>query len=528
MPAQSRFARALMLGASLSAAVVLARGAVTGAPACTPADVGQDGDSTCALQTARRVPVARHGGNSSRLSGIGVNAGGWLLLEDWFFSGTTGTLVSSSKPHGQGACLPPLLTGPLETPWRSEGELTKWLQENPKRYGTASEVFKAHRESFMTEEDLDQMASNGIKALRVPLAWAAFADALKDLDPQAYGQHDPDKDTAIVPDPYYKDEISLATVPRAWLASFLKKAESKGIAVLLDIHAMPGGSSDGTYNGVWPKAPVFWSEKSKLGSSPQKLTDLGHLIFKKMLDWIAEEGLSGGGLRDGAVMGVTPMNEPGLSMSIEPRQIFDWLGGAVDIFEESKVIKSNGAIPGVSVYLNLIGMSPGEMQGFFNGFSANQKDWLVCDVHHYMAWDRGCCGTSPEGGCAYDCANTGGAIDNVERCARGYPGDFPKWPRKAATEFSMSTWNQVLSSCRTEKDILDKMLSSQVDVYAQNGVQAFFWSWKMPYGSNFQSQWSLKFHLGLETAGDASKCRAPKQIPTPVLGPHVTSMPGRR
>ena len=28
--------------------------------------------------------------------------------------------------------------------------------------------------------------------------------------------------------------------------------------VLLDLHAFPGGSSSGTYNGVWPLDPAFW------------------------------------------------------------------------------------------------------------------------------------------------------------------------------------------------------------------------------------------------------------------------------
>ena len=51
--------------------------------------------------------------------GAGVNLGGWFVLEDWFFSGSKGSLVSSEKT-GQGLCLPPLLHH-VDEPWPSEG-----------------------------------------------------------------------------------------------------------------------------------------------------------------------------------------------------------------------------------------------------------------------------------------------------------------------------------------------------------------------------------------------------------------------
>ena len=33
---------------------------------------------------------------------------------------------------------------------------------------------------------------------------------------------------------------------------------------ILDVHAFPGGSQQGTYNSVWPNRPVFWTESSKV------------------------------------------------------------------------------------------------------------------------------------------------------------------------------------------------------------------------------------------------------------------------
>ena len=53
-----------------------------------------------------------------------------------------------------------------------------------------------------------------------------------------------------VPDPFYVDRAAFATIPRDWLSEFLVRCSRHGIRVLFDLHAFPGGSSQGTYNGV--------------------------------------------------------------------------------------------------------------------------------------------------------------------------------------------------------------------------------------------------------------------------------------
>lgn len=53
-----------------------------------------------------------------------------------------------------------------------------------------------------------------------------------------------------MPDPFYVDRAAFVTIPRDWLAKFLVRCSRHGIRVLIDLHAFPGGSSQGTYNGV--------------------------------------------------------------------------------------------------------------------------------------------------------------------------------------------------------------------------------------------------------------------------------------
>jgi len=229
-------------------------------------------------------------GNSVKqpLAPSGVNLGGWLCLEDWFFSGQNGYAVSTGfdNLNGQGACLPPMLTQ-LDENWPSEGKLVKRLVDTVGPEKT-SEIFMAHRRSYVADSDLEKMKESGIRTIRVPVTWALFADALAPLDNATYGQHCPEHDAAIVPDPFYKDDTALVTVPRAWFKQFLRKVGDHGMQVLLDVHAFPGGSSQGTYNGIWPADPKFWLETITIASTgfEMPLTDVGQMVVEALINWV--------------------------------------------------------------------------------------------------------------------------------------------------------------------------------------------------------------------------------------------------
>jgi hypothetical protein len=46
------------------------------------------------------------------------------------------------------------------------------------------------------------------------------------------------------------------------LETILRQGQRSGVKFLVDMHAMPCGSSDGTYNGVFPANPHFFSNSS--------------------------------------------------------------------------------------------------------------------------------------------------------------------------------------------------------------------------------------------------------------------------
>ncbi|CAE7235167.1 unnamed protein product [Symbiodinium sp. CCMP2592] len=88
--------------------------------------------------------------------------------------------------------------------------------------------------------------------------------------------------------------------PISAVEQILETAADFGIEVLLDVHAFPGGSSAGTFNGVWPLNPRFWSAHAK---------DNFKTIVGRLLDWMDSLSLTNRKAFAG-LYGLSPMNEP--------------------------------------------------------------------------------------------------------------------------------------------------------------------------------------------------------------------------
>jgi len=69
----------------------------------------------------------------------------------------------------------------------------------------------------------------------------------------------------------------------------LRGAASQNLKVVLDLHNMPGGSRDGTYRGVWPLLPRFWTACVAAGGKGVMLADIGLWIAEAFVKWV--EGL---------------------------------------------------------------------------------------------------------------------------------------------------------------------------------------------------------------------------------------------
>eukprot|EP00930_Biecheleria_cincta_P047209 TRINITY_DN32673_c0_g1_i1.p1 TRINITY_DN32673_c0_g1~~TRINITY_DN32673_c0_g1_i1.p1 ORF type:complete len:577 (-),score=64.70 TRINITY_DN32673_c0_g1_i1:157-1788(-) len=441
----------------------------------------------------------------------GVNLGGWFVLEDWFFSGRVGNHVMSEDTRGQGRCLPPLLPQ-VEEPWPSEGVLTSRLNHSMGWKKTAR-IFDAHRRTFIQESDVRGIASTGIRTIRLPLTWAAFADALGRLDKNVYGSHDPNTDTVIVPDPFYHHEIAFATIPRALIKRFINLASKHGLKVILDLHAFPGGSQDGTYNGIWPHRPVFWNQHSHItqeSDSKLPLRVIGMWISSALIKWVEDLDSQ---TRKG-IQGLTLMNEPAHMNAVKnyasEQDVLQWLGSTADVYRKSKLPSQ-----GIRLYVNLIDTAFKQFEWtavpwYKNTFTQQERNtWVVADTHFYTAWSAGSCDGRTEAGGGYTCDMPlrdilwrvqGCIAQNTQRLRRIFGEGL-----MSVSEFSVGTFQDARAACK-DTMLLKAFLEAQLNGFLGAGIEPFFWTWRMPYGEVFEPGWSLKWLRGLEDKHEVDKC----------------------
>jgi len=288
----------------------------------------------------------------------GVNLGSWLSLEDYFFSGphnsvevaTPGQLDTASRIA---ACLPPLHVGSTTGPkWRSETDLFQSLVDG---HGVehAVRVFASHRTSFIDlTTDLEAIAALGITTVRVPMNWCwtdhdprttdlssltdeelferfacedPFFPSGSEVETKTTATNDNDNDNDNNnndndDNDNNKTPMLWPAIPKALIEDLLRACARAGIKASLDVHTYPGGTSIGTFSGVWPNWPRFWTHggdgvedtdtDSNININATTAGfDIGHKLFGNLVAWMEDlsvrDPLAFSGLR-----GLSPMNEP--------------------------------------------------------------------------------------------------------------------------------------------------------------------------------------------------------------------------
>lgn len=281
-----------------------------------------------------------------------------------------------------------------------------------------------------------------------------------------------------------------------------------------------GGSSNGTYTGIWPNSPQFWQGHFKIGNTSTSLTEAGIWVVQALIRWV-EEGLSHE--QRSTIAGLCLMNEPGhLSWGgdwADQEQMLGWVGRAINLFRWSTLPKL-----GIRLYLNLVETAfRSTSEGFEQTFSSwwtshtsadERSTWAVVDLHKYWAWDPACSGCDEWGAdgqpvCAWTCGTPRSEVDEKLR------GCIVRWRDRLSTvlpdglksisEFSAGTWHHGPTACR-DVDLTRAYFQMQADAFKEIDIEPFFWNWKMPYGPIFQTGWSLKSLLGIESEGLPSQC----------------------
>ena len=431
----------------------------------------------------------------------GVSLNGWLHLEEWFFSDDKYSLVDSPEDLSQGVVFPPTFTTPdaLGFQWASEGDLVAKMHAKHGAEQTV-EAFKAHREAYLEQADLDKFAQLGYKRVRLPVTWACF-----------FGNKEA-KET-IVKDPAH-DGIEQVTVSRETLNRYLQKLTAAGVSVIIDLHNMPGGSSRGTYNGVFPREPRFWDDDN--------LKIIGRGVLREMMRWYVElpEDLKK------AVAGFTLLNEPAHLMPEKKEEMLAWYEGAVQDYKNILVAANNAAnLPVPKLYVNMIDTSGVDfiqhaalMRNLFT--PAELAEWAVIDIHQYLAWEHSGCN---DGTCAWRCD---APLDDIRQSVYQMMNNKLSALMDAAAavgirhaavgEWSLATHHESRTGCRSPA-VLEAVYDAQTSAMRAAGVSNFFWGWKIPAGGVHRSFWSMEYfqstiHSPRMSLG-ASDGTAPAEVP---------------
>ena len=302
--------------------------------------------------------AAASSGDATKGRQVGVSLGGWMLMEtSWMYD---------------------QFKAPAENDW------VRQLRQRGDDY--ALQTMQTHWSSYIPDEALDLMLELGINHVRMPVGYWL-------VEPPVGG--------GTMRDAGFQHE-GFATGGVVFVEQMLKKLKTRGISALIDLHAMPGGSSKcQSYAGMAVTQPNFWvgstpGNRSTIAACPgagpyhssrpagQTWMSVGESVAKALAEWIVE--LEKNSSLSGVVSGLEVINEPGLGFEgmAEPiRRYHDVVVPAVQqIFREARLA--------ASTTVNFIGPNDGEMGSWLKSrVDANQFDGsaLLVDFHDYYNWD---------------------------------------------------------------------------------------------------------------------------------------------
>ncbi|CAJ1382807.1 unnamed protein product [Effrenium voratum] len=394
----------------------------------------------------------------------GVNVGGWFCLEDWFYSQSSGSkvghFVATPNPDynkdtfqldekcfvGHVRTIFPQLTHEEEARllrpyFGCETDLVNLLLRSGLKEERILDLFWKHRRCYVTPIDLSRIRTLGLRKIRLPLTWCINYETPYVLKGKDFAGRDKEiiihTKPCIVEDPFENDPAfdpkgmnlpcdKWVSIPIKAVEQILETAAGFGLQVLLDLHAFPGGSSAGTFNGVWPVNPRFWSAHYK---------ENFRTIMEKLLEWMSSLSHRNPKAFAG-LYGLTPMNEPA-----HMKGLYDAAGAGVPVpyqaAYDAQGMKSWAQVPmaeildtlaiGVEEFrkhpvllegkkMLLMNVIETSFAGTFGGedagaFAASQKGevasvtgqlgqwwrsvtcaeerrtWAVLDLHNYIAWN---------------------------------------------------------------------------------------------------------------------------------------------
>ncbi|KAG5366382.1 putative glycosyl hydrolase [Yarrowia sp. B02] len=344
----------------------------------------------------------------------GPNIGSMFLLEKWL---TPGMFPDSAKGDAELDAVSALVA--------------------EKGADGARQQFEQHWNSWLGDDDFSYLQSVGANAIRVPMGyWTINGGAFTQGTPFAQYQS------------VYQNAWSI------FKTNVLDKAKAANIAVLIDLHAVPGGANGDAHSGTSSGKVEFWDSRSD-----QKLA-------VEALQWVAKDVLSYDN-----VLGIEVVNEAVYDASTQKE-------GSYYLRALEAIRKVN---PDVPVYIS-DGWAPTEwnewVQEQNQKLQGGQNTGFVVDSHVYKAFSEQDKGNSPQ----QNIANVPAYLNVGKAQADSIVGEF-------SCVFSEETWAKAGGEDREQLAI--KYGQVQIESFNQNARAGwFFWTYKFQYGDG--GDWGFK------------------------------------
>ena len=256
----------------------------------------------------------------------------------------------------------------------------------------AVQAMRNHWAGYIPDEALDTLKAFGVTHARLPIGyWIIEAPVIVINSTNRGGAYD-----------FGFNHEGFVTGGLNYLEVMLAKLKSRGIHVLIDLHALPGGSSScQSYAGWQVNQPLFWNDSPPPsnsttissacnGAGPYRSSrgnaktwmQVGEDALLAIATWI--KGLETDPSMSGTVVGLEVVNEPGLGFNgVQPR-IEKLL---TEIVPQLQSLLSDTMI---NVTLNFVGGNDNNAGAWVASQIANgifNASRLLIDYHQYLNWD---------------------------------------------------------------------------------------------------------------------------------------------
>ncbi|CAH0513739.1 unnamed protein product [Peronospora belbahrii] len=344
----------------------------------------------------------------------GVNLGGWLVFEHWM---TSNAAVSKS----------------IDSRYLDSGEFISITKsENPDKVRS---MLSKHHDTFITEDDIKQIAAAGVNTLRVPVGFWIIG----------YDNYDPTNQREI--EAYSPGTIMyLDRLIRVWAMKY-------NVAVLVDVHAAKGSQNGNDHSSPSTPGQILWSEKRE---------NIANTI--EVVRFLAARYIN-----DEAFLGIGLLNEPRGNVSAS--LLYQYY---LDAYQ---VVRSTGSDCVLTIMSMLDSKNPMELAGFMP-MPRYKNVWV--EWHSYFIW-------------TYE-NRTNKHLVEVD-VKQDYQEKMTKWNAMTDNnplfigEWSFASPSNMLLN---DPELFYEFAKAQLEIHSQAAKGWTYWTWKLDVKGNKLDSWSLQ------------------------------------